>query len=107
MGNLLFDCFDPSEAVLTTQSVMSGAKVSHIFYDESCYDEESIVWEFYPDEDWSFDDLRLVAMEEVLGKDPSLKDVMLRISKGECAYYDTSSDKWIIAPYPYEERDSL
>lgn len=88
----------PDEAVLTTQSVIDGAMISYAYHHP-----KDGMWEFYPDEDWDFDDIRVVAMSEIVMKDSRLLDVVLNISDNEAAFYDKGDSQWIISPFDYSE----
>lgn len=94
--------YTPNEAVITTQSIIDGAMITCVFYNEEESDnEESINWEFYPNDDWKFEDLRLVAIEEIIMKAPELKSIISKMSDNEAAFYDFSSKQWKIVPYDY------
>ena len=59
----------PNEVAITTQSVLDGMRITHAYYHST-----DGIWEFFPDQEWDYDDLRLVAMEEIVNKDYRLLD---------------------------------
>lgn len=92
--------YSPKEAVITTQSIIEGEKITHAYCD--CDKEHGdFFWEFLPDKDWNYGDLRLVAMEEIILKDSRLLNVINNLIENQAAIFDSNQDKWIIVPYDY------
>lgn len=90
--------YNANEAVITTQSVLEGARITRVFYDA---DNTGVDWTFTHSDDWTIDDLRLISMEEIIIKDSRLLDIINSISENEAAIYDNKEDEWRIIPYDY------
>lgn len=85
--------YKPNEAVITTQSVIDGASIVRVFSNT-----EDDFWEFYPDDDWEQNDLRLIGMFEIVKKDSRLLDLITRMNEREFSYFDKTKRKWITVP---------
>ncbi|MBQ3946148.1 MAG: hypothetical protein II670_11155 [Alphaproteobacteria bacterium] len=88
----------PNEVAITTQSVLDGMRITHAYYHST-----DGIWEFFPDQEWDYDDLRLVAMEEIVNKDYRLLDVILKMTEQKAAIYDKDKQRWVIVPYSYTD----
>lgn len=85
--------YKPKEAVITTQSVIDGASIARVFSNT-----EDDFWEFYPDDDWEQNDLRLIGMDEIVKRDSHLMDLITRMNEREFSYFDKAQKKWITVP---------
>lgn len=88
----------PNDVAITTQSVLDEMSITHVYYHST-----DGIWEFFPDQEWVVNDLRLVAMKEIVSKDPRLLDVILKMSEREAAFYDYDEHRWVIIPYSYTD----
>lgn len=78
-------------AVFTSQQILDGDPIMRVYCNK---DDFSL--EFYSDKDINQEDLRVISLRQIFSLDPSMKELVGRLSLGEFAYRNDIESSWII-----------
>ena len=81
---------DKKQAVFTTKFVIEdNSPLTYVSHDNEGD------WQFFSQEDANESDARIVSLEEMIDRDPTINQI-LNIPTGKAAYRNNISDEWII-----------